>query len=161
VGNWHDFFVAQLGASAGFAGLLFVSMSVNQARILQYGGLPERGLQALTALFLVFVVATLALAPDQPPRLFGAETFAVVTLQAVIQTRLQILGHGLTDKTYRRSLLYLASLAQCGSATFAVGSAMMVVREDWIGLYWFIPGTIIAFATAGLVAWVLLIEINR
>ena len=74
-------------------------MSVNQARILQYGGLPERGLQALTGLFLVFVVATLALAPDQPPRLFGAETFAVVALQAVIQTRLQILGLGLTDKT--------------------------------------------------------------
>jgi hypothetical protein len=38
---------------------------------------------------------------------------------------------------------------------------MMVARENWIGLYWFIPGTIIAFATAGFVAWILLIEINR
>jgi hypothetical protein len=152
VGNWHDFFVAQLGASAGFAGLLFVSMSVNQARILQYGGLPERGLQALTSLFLVFVVATLTLAPDQPPRLLGAETLIAVALQAVLQTRLQILGHRLTDKTYRRSLIYLASLAQCGTAMFAVGSALMVVRGDWGGLYWFIPGTIIAFATAGFVA---------
>jgi hypothetical protein len=28
-------------------------------------------------------------------------------------------------------------------------SVMMVAREDWIGLYWFIPDTIIAFATAG------------
>jgi multisubunit Na+/H+ antiporter MnhF subunit len=161
VGNWHDFFVAELGASAGFAGLLFVSLSVNQTRILQYGGLPERGLQALTSLFLVFIIATLALAPDQPPRLLGVETLSAALLQTVLQTRLQILGHRLTDKTYRRSLLYLALLAQCGSATFAVGSVMIVARGDWIGLYWFIPGTIVAFATAGFVAWILLIEINR
>lgn len=161
MGNWHDFFVAELGASAGFAGLLFVSMSVNQARILQNGGLPERGLQALTSLFLVFAIATLSLAPDQSPRLLGSETLAAALLQTAIQTRLQFLGHRLTDKIYRRSLLYLALLAQCGSATFAVGSLMMVARGDWIGLYWFIPGTIIAFATAGFVAWILLIEINR
>jgi multisubunit Na+/H+ antiporter MnhF subunit len=161
VGNWHDFFVAELGASAGFAGLLFVSLSVNQTRIFQYGGLPERGLQALTSLFLVFIIATLALAPDQPPRLLGVETLSAALLQTVLQTRLQILGLRLTDKTYRRSLLYLALLAQCGSATFAVGSVMIVARGDWIGLYWFIPGTIVAFATAGFVAWILLIEINR
>jgi hypothetical protein len=161
MGNWHDFFIAELGASAGFAGLLFVSMSVNQARILQYGGLPERGLQALTSLFLVFVIATLTLAPDQSPRLLGVETLCAALLQTILQTRLQVLGYRLTDQTYRRSLLYLAWLAQCGTATFAVGSVMMIAREDWIGLYWFIPGTIIAFATAGFVAWILLIEINR
>ena len=64
MGNWHDFLVAELGASAKFTGLLFVSLSVNQTRILQFGGLPERGLQALTSIFLVFIIATLALAPD-------------------------------------------------------------------------------------------------
>jgi hypothetical protein len=98
MGNWHDFFVAELGASAGFAGLLFVSMSVSHARILQYGGLPERGLQALTSLFLVFVIATLTLAPHQSPRLLGVEILCAARLQTILQTRLQILGYRLTDK---------------------------------------------------------------
>jgi hypothetical protein len=161
MGNWHDFFVAELGASAGFAGLLFLSLSVNQSRILQYGGLPERGLQALTSLFFVFIIATVALAPDQPPRVFGVGTLSAALLQIVIQTPLQILSHRLTDKIYRRSLVYLALLAQLGSAMFVVGSAIIVARGDWIGLYFFVPGTIIAFATAAFVAWILLIEINR
>jgi hypothetical protein len=47
--KWHDFFVGELGAAAGFAGLLFVSLSVNEARIIQFGGLAERGSQALTS----------------------------------------------------------------------------------------------------------------
>jgi hypothetical protein len=159
--KWHDFFAAELGASAAFAGLLFVSLSVNEARILQYGGLPERGSQALTSLFLVFVVATLALTPDQTPQQLGAETLVASILQMIFQTWSQVIGHRLTEKAYRRSLLFLALLAQVGSALFALGSLLMLTYGNWSGLQAFVPGTIIAFAMAGVVAWVLLIEINR
>jgi hypothetical protein len=159
--NWQDFFVAELGAAAAFAGLLFVSLSVNEARILQFGGLAERGLQALTSLFLVFVVATCALTPDQTPQRLGAETLVASVLQIAFQTCSQFIGHRLTEKAYRRSLLVLALVAQFGSGLFVAGSLMMIVRGDWLGLQTFVPGTIIAFGMSGVVAWVLLVEINR
>ena len=53
---WHDFFVGELGAAAALAGLLFVSLSVNQERILKLPGLAQRGIQGLTSLFLVFAI---------------------------------------------------------------------------------------------------------
>src|SRR5271170_3880547 len=151
--KWQVFFVAELGASAGFAGLLLVSLSVNEARILQFGGLAERGLQALSSLFLVFIVATVALIPDQTPRQLGAETLAVSVLQIVLQTHLQVVAQRLTEKRYRRSLLLLTCLAQLGSATFLIGSALMLEQGRWLGLYAFVPGTIIGFAVSGIVAW--------
>jgi hypothetical protein len=39
---WHDLFVAVAGAAAALAGLVFVAVSINVERILQYKGLPER-----------------------------------------------------------------------------------------------------------------------
>jgi modulator of FtsH protease len=159
--KWHDFFVGELGAAAGFAGLLFVSLSVNVARIVKIGGLAERGSQALTSLFLVFAVSTLALAPERDPRAFGVETLIASLLQIVLQTRSQIIAQRLTEKTYRRSLLVIASISQVGSALFLIGSVDMIVYNDWAGLQYFVGGTLLAFTVAAILAWVLLIEIHR
>ena len=40
--EWKDFFVGELAAAAALAGLLFVAISVNQARILQLGRMADR-----------------------------------------------------------------------------------------------------------------------
>ncbi len=68
---WANFFLGELGASAALAGLLFVSLSVNQSRILELGRIAEPGLEALIMLALVLVVSSLALVTAQTPRLFG------------------------------------------------------------------------------------------
>jgi hypothetical protein len=47
------FFQGELGAAAALAGLLFVSMSVNQTKILELGRMADRGLEALAILFVV------------------------------------------------------------------------------------------------------------
>jgi len=47
MGAWDTFFQGELGAAAALAGLLFVSVSVNQTKILELGRMADRGLEAL------------------------------------------------------------------------------------------------------------------
>ncbi|HNF84655.1 MAG TPA: hypothetical protein PLE13_11780, partial [Solirubrobacterales bacterium] len=71
--EWSDFFVASAGASAALAGLVFVAISINVARILQLDGVPELGLVTLLLLIGVLVVSMFGLIPDQSEHAFGGE----------------------------------------------------------------------------------------
>lgn len=66
-------FVAEAGASAALAGLLFVALSINLERILKGSGLPGRAGEAIVLLLTVLVVSTFGLVPGQSPRVLGAE----------------------------------------------------------------------------------------
>jgi hypothetical protein len=90
IGDWSNFCLGELGAAAALAGLLFVSVSVNQARILQLGSMADRGLEALAMLLLVVVVASLPLVPGQPLRLLGAEILVIATITLFVAIRLQL-----------------------------------------------------------------------
>ena len=70
---WHDFFVAEVGASAALTGLLFVAASINLEHILSYEGLPERAAETLVVLVNVLIVASFGLVPDQRIALLGWE----------------------------------------------------------------------------------------
>jgi len=61
--GWESFFVAQVGASAAVAGLVFVGVSINLDKILKYVGLPARAMEALVVLILVLVTSSLMLVP--------------------------------------------------------------------------------------------------
>jgi hypothetical protein len=71
--GWHDLFVAEAGASAALAGLLFVPISINLTHILEYRHLPSRAVEALLALLSVPMIATFALVPTQSTRAYAAE----------------------------------------------------------------------------------------
>src|ERR1700685_10407 len=100
---WSNFFVGELGASAALAGLLFVSVSVNQARILELGRMADRGLEALVMLFLVIVVASLPLVPAQPLRLLGAEILVAGAVALALNVYLQRVYLQTVDPAYRPS----------------------------------------------------------
>ena len=51
--GWESLFVAEAGASAALAGLLFVAISINLERILQGTGLPGRAGEAIVLLVAV------------------------------------------------------------------------------------------------------------
>ena len=73
---WSDLFVATAGASAALAGLVFVAVSINLERILEFAGLPERALQTLLLLLGVVVVSIIGLIPGQSDTALGAELLA-------------------------------------------------------------------------------------
>src|SRR5580658_3582251 len=103
MGAWNSFFQGELGAAAALAGLLFVAVSVNQARILALGRMADRGLEALAMLFLVLIIASLPLIPGQPMRLLGGEVLvlSVVTLIALVPLQRAYLQS--TEPAHRRS----------------------------------------------------------
>src|SRR5580658_1140901 len=84
--EWHDFFVAAVGASAALLGLLFVAISVNLEQILKFPHLPGRAAGTLGTLLTVLIVCIFGLAPRQSHWEFGGEviaTSAAVAIQAV------------------------------------------------------------------------------
>src|SRR6202044_2303470 len=100
--DWSNFFVGELDAAAALAGLLFVSVSVNQTRILALGRMADRGLEALAMLLLVVIVASLPLIPGQPSRLLGAEVLAlgIATLLGLLPLQRGYIRY--TDPAHRR-----------------------------------------------------------
>ena len=159
--RWYVFFTGELTAASAFAGLLFVSLSVNQARILEIERLADRGLEGLILLLLVVAMASFALIPTQPPRLAGAEMSAAGALTLFQVLRLQRLYMPLTGLAYRaraRRLTWMSPLA-VGAITF--GGACLALSGDLRSLYVVPLGVLLCFVAAGTNAWVLLIEINR
>ena len=75
--EWESFYVAEAGASAALAGLLFVAVSINLERILKFPYLPNRALEALGLLVLVLVIASLMLVPGQSKIAIGIELLAI------------------------------------------------------------------------------------
>src|SRR5271154_6836827 len=99
---WSSFFQGELGAAATLTGLLFVSVSVNQVKILQLGRMADRGLEALGILFLIIIVTSLPLVPEQPLRLLGAEIFVIGAIALITTVLLQRSYMRHVEAPYRR-----------------------------------------------------------
>src|SRR5579871_2207716 len=99
--GWESFFVAEVGAAAALGGLLFVAISLNLARILSVGGLPDRALQALLLLLAVLIVASLMLFPDQPTTAIGLEILGVSAATFGLGTLLALRARHAADVAYR------------------------------------------------------------
>jgi modulator of FtsH protease len=159
--DWNNFFLGELGAAAAFAGLLFVSVSVNQQRILALGRMADRGLEALGILVLVMIVSSLALVPGQSLRAFGIETFVIGFILKVTAWMLQRAYLRALEAVHRKRSGLMVALTRVALALIVLGGAILAVQSDSVGLYVLVPGVLLCFVAAGANAWVLLIEINR
>jgi hypothetical protein len=159
--DWSNFFLGELGAAAALAGLLFVAVSVNQARILSLGRMADRGLEALAMLLLVIIVASLPLIPGQLPRVLGAE---VLVLGAATLLGLFPVQRGYNREMapqHRRRSGRMIIINRIAVLMVAIAGAALVWRGDLEGLYLLPVGILMIFTAVGINAWVLLIEINR
>jgi hypothetical protein len=158
--GWESFFVAQVGASAAVAGLVFVGVSINLDKILKNTGLPGRALEALVVLILVLITSSLMLVPGQSNMLIGSELLAIGLIGWIWVVVLDALNRRQLKPQYRVGWVILVALAQLGVLPFIIAGAV-VLAQGSVGLYWLVPGVIFCFLVAFSNAWVLLIEINR
>lgn len=159
--EWTDLFVAVAGASAALAGLLFVAVSINVERIINYKGLPERALEALTMLLVPLVVSIAGLMPGQSHVALGIELLAITAALVLMLVRLPVarsLPEGI--ETPPQYVLGRQVVRLTGTVLLGIGALAELFAVAG-GLYW-IAAAIVALTLGAVVnAWVLLIEILR
>lgn len=156
--GWSDLFVASAGAAAALAGLVFVAVSINVERIIDYPGLPERGISTVMLLLGVVIVALIGLLPGQSTTALGIELLleSVLLLGALVTLTIARRPKA-GEESHLGSALFVILL---GTVPFVVGAAI-VVSGDLDGLYWTFAGIVGALLGGVLNAWVLLVEILR
>jgi len=153
---WHDFFMGTIGASAALTGLLFVAISINLEQILKYPQLPGRAAGTLGILVSALVVSGFALAPGQSACPWyrdccrwcrrGRAALWMAHRKTPDEPQAWVVEHLVT--------LLLPSIA------FIIGGVSLAVGEGG-GLYWVLAGILVAFVSASINGWVLLVEIKR
>lgn len=158
--SWENFFLAQAGASAALAGLIFVSVSISLPKILALAHLPDRAFQALVVLLQILFISALMLVPGQPKVLIGAEVLTIGLGVWIMVLVFDIRALRAASAKYRRRSAFRAVLSQLAALLYVIaGGAIMAI--GLAGLYCLVPAMICSFAVAMLDAWVLLVEINR
>ena len=158
--HWTDFGVATAGAAAALAGLLFVAISINLERILQFPSLPHRAMQTLILFALPLIVSLLLIVPGQPRAALGGELLGIglaagsVMLVTDVRTPMAEQENKVT-----RLLFRMLPPIVTGSCLVLAGATLLA--EGGGGLYWLVPAVLAAVIFGLVNAWVLLIEIQR
>jgi hypothetical protein len=157
---WSSFFSAEVGASAGLVGLLFVAVSINLAQIIAMRLLVARAAKALFTLGGVLIASILCMVPGQPLTALGVELAAWGFLIWVATTRAEYFAsHGNAFIGKKERVLQVV-VTQMSSLPLMAGGISLLVRSGG-GLYWLVAGSVFSFIAALIDAWVLLIEIQR
>ncbi|MGY1603299.1 hypothetical protein [Geodermatophilus sp. SYSU D00815] len=155
---WHDLGVAVAGACAALTGLLFVAVSLNLARILEFRTLPGRAARTLGLLVALLVAGVLLLVPGQPDGALAAELGGLgLFLAASAGTSVRHVRHG--ESPHSRVVPAAAVLLVPALALLVCGVSLAAGAGG--GLYWLAAAVVTGMAGATVNAWVLLVEINR
>lgn len=164
--GWDNFFVAQAGAAAAFAGLVLVSISINLEKIIIGPGLIGRSAEPLVVLFTLFVTASLILIPEQALWVYGIEVLVLATIFTVVigvslfkQHRILHAPDNPTPPPRYSLAVRVVLCSITAMCLLSAGTAIALEHER--GVFLLVPAMITGFLLAFLDAWVLLIEIDR
>lgn len=158
--GWESFFVAQVGASAAFAGLVFVGVSINLTMIVGLARLVGYALEALIVLLNVLLISSILLVPEVEPSQLGRAVLVVALGAWVLISGQQWRGTRNLERQYWLPYLAMAVLGQAATIPFVLAGFALVGYGPG-GLLWIPLGVICSFGYAFYLAWTLLIEINR
>lgn len=155
---WSDFAVAAAGASAALTGLVFVAVSLNLARILEFADLPARTGQTLVLFLAPLFVGLLVLVRGQSVRALGVELLIAGLIMGAV-----LLGLTRRSPAHESKASYFAAriLPSVATGAFTAVAGISLIAGGGGGLLWTVPAVLIAFVGGVGNAWVLLIEIQR
>jgi modulator of FtsH protease len=147
--------------TATLTGLIFVAVSINLARILEFPGLPERAAETIVQLLGALIISLVALVPGQSARVVGVELAVGGAILWILQTRPQLHSYKQLRSSKandRRRPIITIALAQLATVPFVLAGITLALGTLG-GLYWLVPGLIFSMIIGVATAWVLLIEI--
>ena len=161
MGNWADFFTAELGAAAALTGLVIVGISINVSRIIAVPGLSGRAAETLVLPTGILVACTYALVPQQPSWLLAGEFASTGVVMWLIPTVIHIRAwrQGGFSGAHARSRPRIL-LAFFASWPFIISGVLLLLHNSG-ALYWTVSGIVVALIATVINAWDLLVEILR
>jgi modulator of FtsH protease len=160
VARWNSFFMAEVGAAAALAGLLFVAISLNIREILKDDQLPARAAETIGILVASLVEASLALFPGQSLRVLGAEVLVGGGLVFLASAFAFWRRRGWLATVPWRWRISRVGLSIGGTVLPTVAGVVLLTGSS-AGLYVLALAILTAFLVAVLNAWVFLVEILR
>jgi hypothetical protein len=158
IANWTVFLSVAAGVAATLTGLIFVAISINLSRILEYQALSDRTAESILQLVAAVVIPVIALVPGQSLVWFGTQLTIGGVILWLLQTRL--LRGSLSINDRRRRPIISILLSQITAILFVVAGVSIWTRS-FGGLYWLVPAVIVSMSVGVANAWVLLVEILR
>lgn len=158
--SWKDFYAAAAGATSALAGLVFVALSINLARILAVPGLPARAGETIILLSAALLATLIGLIPDQSAQTMGMELGIVGLIAWRVPVAFQIEAGRAKYYQTRGQFLMRLVLHQAATVPLLLASASMLGAMGE-GFHWLALGIILALVVGLQSAWVLLVEIMR
>jgi hypothetical protein len=158
--DWGAFFAAQVAASATLAGLMFVGLSLNLAKILSNASLANRALAGFYLLIAILIVSSLQLVPGQSSTFAGAEILAVGLATWLAGSWLDLASVRQSEAEYRHHFVRHSILFQVAVVPYLLGGILVMMGSP-SGFYWAAASIVASLTVVLFEAWVLLVEINR
>jgi hypothetical protein len=160
VAGWSDFLVAAAGTAGALAGLLFVAISINLARIIEIPGVSGRAAESIILLSATLSECLAALIPRLPVAWLGL-ILAIIAMPAwMAPVVIQI--ESVKARTYiRPSYVVTRALFHQAAALPGVLASISLLGFLPGGMLWLGAGVTVSLLVAIFNAWILLVEILR